>query len=612
MKNQLFHLRRFNSLLVLGAFCLAYLPAAAAASTGANAITNINYALNPDVPTSTVKLIFIHHSCGENWLNDGNGGLGIELGQNNYFVSDTNYGWGPDSIGSSTDIPNWLDWFRGPNTSTYMSALYAESVQHSSYTRNLTDPGGGNEIILFKSCFPNSALEGNPTDPPSADGWLTVGHAKYVYSQLLQYFGEHPDKLFVVITAPPLIDGTYAANARGFNQWLVNNWLNDNSYSLRNVAVFDFYNVLTGPDNHHRFYNNQVQHVYTTGLDTLYYPSGGDDHPNQTGNIKATSEFVPLLNFFYHRWQDSLNSAPMIGGCAMFPANNVWNTRVDTLPVHARSNDWINTIGRNTGLHMDFGSGTWDGGPIGIPYNIVDGSVAKVPIIFGYADESDPGPYPIPSSPLIEYGSDHHLLIVDSSTCFLYEIYAASYYGGAWHGGSGAIWDLHSNGLRPDTWTSADAAGLPILPGLVRYEEVAAGAINHAIRFTVDETNGYIWPGRHLTADDPGSPEIPPMGARFRLKTSFDISGYAAPLQVILQAMKTYGIIIADNGSPWYITGVPNENWDNDMLHDLDNITGDNFEAVNTSWLVVDPNSGEAHLPDFLKIFLPLIIKGGG
>jgi hypothetical protein len=245
MKNQLFHLRRFISLLALGAFCLAYLPAAAAASTGANAITNINYALNSDVPTSTVKLIFIHHSCGENWLNDGNGGLGIELGQNNYFVSDTNYGWGPDSIGSSTDIPNWLDWFRGPNTSTYMSALYAESVQHSSYTRNLTDPGGGNEIILFKSCFPNSALEGNPTDPPSADGWLTVGHAKYVYSQLLQYFGEHPDKLFVVITAPPLIDGTYAANARGFNQWLVNNWLNDKSYSLKNVAVFDFRTTIT-------------------------------------------------------------------------------------------------------------------------------------------------------------------------------------------------------------------------------------------------------------------------------------------------------------------------------------------------------------------------------
>ena len=307
--------------------------------------------------------------------------------------------------------------------------------------------------------------------------------------------------------------------------------------------------------------------------------------------------------------QDRLNTVPTIGGCAMFPANNFWNTRVDTLPIDSRSDEWINTIGRDTGLHMDFGSGTWDGGPIGIPFNVVDGSVPKVPVIFGYDDESDPGPYPIPASPLIEYGSDHHLLIVDSSTCKLYEIYAARYTSGAWHGGSGAIWDLHSNALRPDTWTSADAAGLPILPGLVRYEEVAAGAINHAIRFTVDDTNGYIWPGRHLTADDPSSPQIPPMGARFRLKASFNISGYAAPLQVILQAMKTYGIIIADNGSAWYFTGAPNENWDNDMLHDLDDITGDNFEAVNTSWLMVDPDSGEAHLPNFLRIYLPLIIR---
>ena len=213
-----------------------------------------------------------------------------------------------------------------------------------------------------------------------------------------------------------------------------------------------------------------------------------------------------IRDSFYHRWQDSLNSTPKIGGCSVFPANNIWNTPVNTSPVHARSADWITSIGRTTGFHMDFGSGTWDGGPIGIPYNIVDGSVPKVTVSFYYPGESDPGPYPIPASPLIEYGSDHHILIVDSSTCTLYEIYDASYSGETWHGGSGAIWNLGSNALRPAGWTSADAAGLPILPGLVRYDEIVSGAINHAVRFTASETNGYIWPARHLTSDDPDAP----------------------------------------------------------------------------------------------------------
>jgi hypothetical protein len=259
---------------------------------------------NPNAPASTIRLIFIHHSTGQNWLADDNGGLGFALGQNNYFVSDTNYGWGPNSIGDYTDIPNWEDWFRGANTPTYMTALYSESGQHSSYTRTLSNPGGENEIIMFKSCFPNSALEGNPDDPPSASGWLTVGHAKYVYNRILQYLGEHPEKLFIVITAPPLSDGTYATNARAFNQWLMNDWLIENNYPLQNVAVIDFYNVLTGPNNHHRYYNGQIQHVFTPGQNTLYYPSG-DDHPSQPGNLKATSEFVPLLNIFYHRWLES-------------------------------------------------------------------------------------------------------------------------------------------------------------------------------------------------------------------------------------------------------------------------------------------------------------------
>jgi hypothetical protein len=281
-----------------------------------------------------------------------------------------------------------------------------------------------------------------------------------------------------------------------------------------------------------------------------------------------------------------------IGGCPIFPINNIWNTPINNLPVHARSDQWVNTIGRSTGFHMDFGSGTWNGGPIGIPYNIVGGNVPKVSVSFYYPNQSDVGPYPIPANPLIEYGSDQHMLIVDNSTCTLYELYDASYYGGSWHGGSGAIWNLNSNALRPDTWTSADAAGLPILPGLVRYDEIVSGQINHAIRFTAANTNSYIWPARHLTSNDPSSPQIPPMGARFRLKASFDISGYPPTIQIILNAMKTYGIILADNGSNWYVSGTPDSRWDNGMLHLLDDLTGNDFEAIDESGLMVDYDSG--------------------
>jgi hypothetical protein len=252
-------------------------------------------------PDHVVKLIFIHHSTGENWLTDGYGNLGETLGENNYFVSDTNYGWGHDLIGNRTDIPNWIEWFSSADTPTYMNELYNENGQHSSYTRTLSNPGGGNEIIMFKSCFPNSNLSGNPTDPPGTYAELSVGGAKYVYNEILQYFGAHPEKLFVVITAPPLQDGTYAANARAFNQWLINNWLQENHYTLPNVAVFDFYNILTSPGAHHRFYNGQVEHIVGTS-NTLYYDSNGDDHPNPAGSQKATNEFVPLLNVFYHRF----------------------------------------------------------------------------------------------------------------------------------------------------------------------------------------------------------------------------------------------------------------------------------------------------------------------
>ncbi len=283
-------------LLTVG-FLTAGLAAPAAASPASQA-------LDPTPPDHVVKLIFIHHSCGENWLRDDHGGLGLALAQNNYFVSDTNYGWGPDAIGDRTDIPDWLEWFRSENTDRYMRALMEESRPHSDYTRPLADPGGENEIILFKSCFPNSDLYGHPDDPAAPGTDLTVANARYVYNEILQYFATRPDRLFVVITAPPLIDSDNAKNARAFNNWLVYDWLEDNNYPFANVAVFDFYNVLTGPDNHHRFDGSGIEHTYREGMNTAYYPSSpGDDHPSPEGNRRATEEFVPLLNVYFNRWR---------------------------------------------------------------------------------------------------------------------------------------------------------------------------------------------------------------------------------------------------------------------------------------------------------------------
>lgn len=257
---------------------------------------------NPKPPAHPVKLIFIHHSCGENWLSDENGGLAHELSGNNYFVSDTNYGWGPDGIGDRTDIVDWPQWFTGPKRDLYMKKLFSESGIHSPYTRTLANPGGENQIILFKSCFPNSAIEGSPGDPSKRGEGLTVGNAKAIYGELLRYFSSRPDKLFIAITAPPVQDPGCAANARAFNTWLVTKWLS--SYKGKNVAVFDFYDVLTHPDNHHRYTGGSIQYIHSHGKNIAYYPSE-DDHPSAAGNRKATREFVPLLNVYYNRWKAS-------------------------------------------------------------------------------------------------------------------------------------------------------------------------------------------------------------------------------------------------------------------------------------------------------------------
>lgn len=340
-------------------------------------------AINPNPPGSPVKLIFIHHSCGENWLADDNGGLGIALRDSNYFVSDTNYGWGPDAIGDLTDIGHWWLWFRGPNRSLYMNALFSENGRHSEYSRLARDPGGPNRIVVFKSCFPNSHLEGNPDDPPTASpnplrgedcgsADHTVANAKGIYNDLLAYFATRPGKLFIVVTAPPLsangTDPVSAANARALNDWLVYDWLD--GYPHRNVAVFDFYNVLTSnggnrhthdagsaDGNHHRVWNSAVQHLQTSDRDTSAYAQDAwDSHPTTAGNIKATREFVNLLNVYYHCWKGSgdcpgiagPNVPPVIDG---FTADSVFGSPPLTVRFECQAHDPDGVV---AGFRWDF------------------------------------------------------------------------------------------------------------------------------------------------------------------------------------------------------------------------------------------------------------------
>ena len=290
--------------------------------------------------------------------------------------------------------------------------------------------------------------------------------------------------------------------------------------------------------------------------------------------------------------------APMIGKCSVLPADNIWNTPVDQLPVSPNSSTYVNTIGPTLTMHPDFGSGTYNGAPIGIPFITVPGTQTKYPATFQYASESDPGPYAVPLTAPIEGGSqstgDRHVITVDTDNCILYELYNAFPQSASWQAGSGAIYNLLSDILRPSGWTSADAAGLPILPGLVRYDEIAAGEIRHAIRFTVPQTqHAFVWPARHI-ASSLTDPKYPPMGARFRLRASYNISGFSAINQIILRALKKYGMMLADNGSSWYIGGAPDARWDNSDLHNLGKITGADFEAVDASPLMVSPNSGQA------------------
>jgi hypothetical protein len=292
-------------------------------------------------------------------------------------------------------------------------------------------------------------------------------------------------------------------------------------------------------------------------------------------------------------------NATSLGGCPLFPSNNIWNHDISTLPVHRNSANFINSIGITGHVHADFGAGLYGGGPIGIPYIVVPGSQPKVPVSFTYASESDPGPYPFPTNAPIEGGSqssgDRHVIVVNSGTCNLYEMFSSyPQQNGSWKAGSGAVWNLNSNALRPSTWTSADAAGLPILPGLVRYDEVASGVITHALRFTVNNSQkAFLWPARHY-ASSSTDPNLPPMGLRLRLKASFNISSFSPQNRIILTALKHYGMIVADNGSSWFISGAPDNRWNNNDLHTLGSLAGSDFEVVDESSLQVSANSGQA------------------
>jgi hypothetical protein len=275
--------------------------------------------------------------------------------------------------------------------------------------------------------------------------------------------------------------------------------------------------------------------------------------------------------------------------CPIFPRDNAWNQRVDKLPVARNSATLVRSIGLGDTFHADFGSGRYAGGPIGIPYDVVGRGTRRSRVSFGYSGDSDHVRYPIPRGVHIEGGpkadGDRHALLVDRSRCRLYELYDLHHRRGRWHAGSGATWSLRSNHLRHRGYTSADAAGLPILPGLARWDDVRRGSIDHALRFTAERTRAsYVYPARHF-ASHSKSAALPPMGTRVRLKQGVSLRGLGPQAKIIARALKRYGAILADNGSPWYFSGAPNPHWDNDQLHGLDRITGRDFVVVDTSSL---------------------------
>lgn len=300
----------------------------------------------------------------------------------------------------------------------------------------------------------------------------------------------------------------------------------------------------------------------------------------------------------------SVGQGASLNGFLPFPANNAWNENISAAPVDANSSALINFIGGSVGMHPDFGSGLYNGSSIGIPYYVVSAQQNPVNVTFNaYGDESDPGPMPIPANAQIEGfpnpgTGDRHVLVLDSSNCWLYELYGASVNSdGTWDAGSAAVWDLQAYNQRPLTWTSADAAGLPIFPGLVRYDEVASGAIKHALRFSLQNSRAaYVLPATHWAANSTNAMAAP-MGMRLRLKASFNTSTFSPANQVILQALQEYGMIMADNGSSMFLGGTPDDRWDNNDLHTLGAVKASDFEVVRMDTIYTSTNVPQGQAP---------------
>jgi hypothetical protein len=305
---------------------------------------------------------------------------------------------------------------------------------------------------------------------------------------------------------------------------------------------------------------------------------------------------VPASGIAPGATSDGGTLARPVAGCPVFPDNNYWHTDISDLPQHARSDAWLRHMSPRSKLHPDFGRAYGEQAvPYGIPVTVVGDAHRRVRVRFTYARESDRVRYPLGKDTKIEGGrrssGDRHAIIVDKSRCRLYETWNTRKRNGRWHAGSGAVWDLRSNALRKDGWTSADAAGLPILPGLLRWSEVRKGRVDHAIRFTTDVTDRrYVWPARHQ-AGSVNNRRYPPMGARFRLKASHDLSQYSARTRVVLRAMQSYGLVLADNGSPWYFQGEASAKWPSKLISELKQVPARAFVAVDTSSLMVDPDS---------------------
>ncbi|MDG4826144.1 hypothetical protein O7635_30210 [Asanoa sp. WMMD1127] len=339
--------------------------------------------------------------------------------------------------------------------------------------------------------------------------------------------------------------------------------------------------------------------VAVVALVALLAGCGGDEPaPAGTAPVPTTAAATPAEGTdALGRGPAKPSPTPTRAGCTgQFPADNVWRADVSKLPVHPRSAAMVASIGGGAAMHPDFGSGTWEGAPIGIPVTTVPAGQKKVTVTFEYAAESDRGPYPIPANAKIEGGpqadGDRHVIVYDKAACKVYELFAAYPQGGGWRAGSGAVFDLRSNKLRPAGWTSADASGLSIFAGLVRYDEVAAGRIGHAIRITVPKTRtGYTWPATH-SASSATDTALPQLGQRLRLKASVKTSAMPKQARIVAEAMQRYGVIVADHGSPWFISGAPDDRWDNDALRALKTLTGNDFEVVDAGGLVTGRTSG--------------------